>query len=174
MCPREVLGHRWWRSTSQLSTFHNRPVLPYRCCSSACPGGSPEALEPAGRCSRCAWKDRRPTVRCFFAKMRNVGFNDYSKREMYTLPQLIWPTSWNKQRPSPRLQPPPLEWGCRPRSAPCEGLCFYLRTQFINTITIRAFSRRFYPKRLTSVNTHIDTPTAESTMQGDSQLVRSS
>jgi hypothetical protein len=39
---------------------------------------------------------------------------------------------------------------------------------------IRALSRRFYPKRLTSVNTHIDTPTAESTMQGDSQLVRSS
>ena len=37
------------------------------------------------------------------------------------------------------------------------------------TITIRAFSRRFYPKRLTSVNTHIDTPTAESTMQGNSQ-----
>ena len=42
------------------------------------------------------------------------------------------------------------------------------------TITIRAFSRRFYPKRLTSVDTHIDTPTVESTMQGDSQLVRSS
>ena len=32
----------------------------------------------------------------------------------------------------------------------------------------------FYPKRLTSFNTHIDTPTSESTMQGDSQLVRSS
>ena len=43
-----------------------------------------------------------------------------------------------------------------------------------DTITIRAFSRRFYPTRLTSVNTPIDTPTAESTMQGDSQLVRSS
>ena len=42
------------------------------------------------------------------------------------------------------------------------------------TVTVRAFSRRLYPKRLTSVNTHIDTPTAESTMQGDSQLVRSS
>ena len=32
------------------------------------------------------------------------------------------------------------------------------------TITIRAFRRRFYPKRLTSVDTHIDIPTAESTM----------
>ena len=42
------------------------------------------------------------------------------------------------------------------------------------TIAIRAFSRRFYPKRLTSDNTHIDKPTAESTMQGDSQLDRSS
>ena len=42
------------------------------------------------------------------------------------------------------------------------------------TVIVRAFSRHFYPKRLTSVNTHIDTPTAESTMQGDSQLVRSS
>ena len=31
----------------------------------------------------------------------------------------------------------------------------------------------FYPKRLKSANTHIDTPTAESTMHGDSQLVRS-
>ena len=34
---------------------------------------------------------------------------------------------------------------------------------------IRAFSRRFYPKRLTSV-----TLTAEPTLKGDSQLVRSS
>ena len=38
------------------------------------------------------------------------------------------------------------------------------------TFTFRAFSRRFYPKRLTSV----ETPTAESTTQGDSQLIRSS
>ena len=43
-----------------------------------------------------------------------------------------------------------------------------------DAITNGAFSRRFYPKRLTSVNAHIDTPTAESTMQGDSKLVRSS
>ena len=40
------------------------------------------------------------------------------------------------------------------------------------TFTFRAFSRRFYPKRLTSFDTHVDIP--ESTMQGDSQLVRSS
>ena len=41
------------------------------------------------------------------------------------------------------------------------------------TFTFRALSRHFYPERLTSVKTHIDTPTAESTMQGYSQLVRS-
>ena len=41
-------------------------------------------------------------------------------------------------------------------------------------ITFYTFSRRFHPKRLTTVNTHIDTPTAESTTRGDSQLVRSS
>ena len=40
-----------------------------------------------------------------------------------------------------------------------KGLCCLL--------TITAFSKRFYPKQLTSVNTHIDTPTAESTRQGD-------
>ena len=37
------------------------------------------------------------------------------------------------------------------------------------TITIRAVSEsseRFYPKRLTSVNTHVDTTTAESTTHG--------
>ena len=33
---------------------------------------------------------------------------------------------------------------------------------------------RFYPKRLTTIQTHIDTPMAESTTQGDSQLVGSS
>ena len=37
----------------------------------------------------------------------------------------------------------------------------------------RAFSKCYYPKRLATVNTHIDTPTAESTIQGDSQLVLS-
>ena len=59
----------------------------------------------------------------------------------------------------------------------------YLKHQRLNNmdvlqnahpITIRAYGRRFYPKQLTSVNTHIDTPPAESTTQGDSQLVRSS
>ena len=36
----------------------------------------------------------------------------------------------------------------------------------------RTFSRRFYPERLKTVNTHIDTLTTESTMQGHSQLFR--
>ena len=35
------------------------------------------------------------------------------------------------------------------------------------------FSWRFYPKQLTTIHSHIPTPTAESTTQGDSQLVRS-
>ena len=35
--------------------------------------------------------------------------------------------------------------------------------------SVQPISRRFYPKRLTSVYEHIDTPTAESTMQGDIQ-----
>jgi hypothetical protein len=32
------------------------------------------------------------------------------------------------------------------------------------------FTRRFYPKRFTTVHTHIHKPTAESPTQGDSQL----
>ena len=67
---------------------------------------------------------------------------------------------------------------CRKGSARC---CSTLMITLTNlyafkyvriTITIRAFGRRFYPKRLKSAETHIDTPTAESTMQADS-LVRS-
>ena len=41
------------------------------------------------------------------------------------------------------------------------------------TLTFRAFSSRFDPRRLTTIYTHIHTPMAESTSQGDSQLVGS-
>ena len=40
--------------------------------------------------------------------------------------------------------------------------------------TFSALSDRFYLKRLTTVHTHIHTTTSESTMHGDSQLIRSS
>ena len=39
--------------------------------------------------------------------------------------------------------------------------------------TLRAFSRRFYPKPMTPLHAHIHTPTARWSMRGDSQLVRS-
>ena len=47
-------------------------------------------------------------------------------------------------------------------------------TCFVFTLTLRGFSRCFYPKRLTTIRSHIHTPMAVSIMQGDSQLVRSS
>ena len=40
------------------------------------------------------------------------------------------------------------------------------------TLTFRGFCWSFYPKRRTTIHTHIHTPTTESTMQGDSQLTR--
>jgi hypothetical protein len=50
------------------------------------------------------------------------------------------------------------EWPLRTQ----EYASFALHQQF----TIRAFSRGFYPKRLSTFNTHIDTPTAESFKHG--------
>ena len=48
------------------------------------------------------------------------------------------------------------------------GFLFCLNTF---TFNFKVFGRSFYSKLLTTIHTHIHTPTAESTMQSDSQLV---